>query len=103
MGGTGADDHELCGEPAPGTDHGHLRPGCGVPVRRARHHLPPADLAGLGGAGLRLGGGRLQVGVGGHLETDGVPGRLVPVRHDDLLLPHPARVRGQHAGVRHQP
>ena len=48
-------------------------------------------------------GRRLQLGLRGHLQADGLPGRLVPVRDDDLLLPEPARVRGEHARVRHQP
>ena len=39
----------------------------------------------------------------GHLQADGVPRGLVPVRDDDLLLPQPAGVRGQHAGLRLQP
>ena len=41
--------------------------------------------------------------VGGHLQADGLPGRVVPVRDDDLLLPEPARVRGEHARLRLQP
>ena len=36
-------------------------------------------------------------------QADGLPRRLVPVRDDDLLLPEPARLRGEHAGVRDQP
>ena len=39
----------------------------------------------------------------GHLQADGLPGGVVPVRDDDLLLPEPARVRREHARLRLQP
>ena len=103
VGRPGDDDDQLGRQPARRADDGRLRAGLRLPLHRPGDRVPAADLAGLGRARVRLRGRHLQVGLAGHLQADGLPRRLVPVRDDDLLLPEPARLRRQHARLRDQP
>ena len=99
----GVHDDRLGREPAQRADDGRLRPHVRVPVPRAGDHLPAAAVAGRRRAGVRLDRRRLPLGERGHLGEVGPAGGLVPVRDDDLLLPHAAGVRREHAGLRLQP
>ena len=95
-----ADDGLLGRQPAAGTDHGRLRSGLRLSLRPSRDHLPDPHGVGLGRARVRLVGRRVPLGHRGHLAEHGFRRRLAPVRHDDLLLPDLAVLRGQHAGLR---
>ena len=96
----GADDRVVGRQPASGADHGRLWAGLRLPLRATRDCLPHPDGPCLGGARLGLEGRRVPLGHRGHLAEHGVRRRLAPVRHDDLLLPDLAVVRGQHPRVR---
>ena len=48
-------------------------------------------------------GWRLQLGIVRNLQTDGLPGGVVPVRDDDFLLSDPAGIRREHTRLRLQP
>ena len=95
-----ADDGLLGRQPAAGTDHGRLRTGLRLSLRPSGDHLPDPHGVGLGRARVRLVGRRVPLGHRGHLAEHGFRRRLAPVRHDDLLLPDLAVLRGQHAGLR---
>ena len=99
----GVHDDRLGREPAQRADDGRLRPHVRVPVPGAGDHLPAAAVAGRGRARVRLDRRRLPLGERGHLRQVGPAGGVVPVRDDDLLLPHAAGVRREHAGLRLQP
>ena len=100
----GADDDELGGEPAarrrrwPSTAS---RRCSSTSFRRScsccRPRWSSAELA----SGWK--GGVYNWVADRHLEADGLPRRVVPVRDDDLLLSDPARVRREHARLRDQP
>ena len=99
----GVHDDRVGREPAQRADHGRLRPDVRVPVPRAGGHLPAA--AGTRGSGARVGmdGRSLPLGERGDVAAVGPAGGVVPVRDDDLLLPHASGVRREHAGLHLQP
>ena len=99
----GVHDHRLRRQPAERADDGRLRPDVRVPLPRAGDHLPGAAGAGRRGACIRMDRRGLPLGERGPVRQVGPAGGVVPVRDDDLLLPDPARVRREHAGLRLQP
>jgi hypothetical protein len=96
-------DDGLRREPAQRADDGCLRPDVRLPLLGAGNRLPAASVNGRGRAGVRLVGRDLPLGERGHLGEMGPAGGVVPVRDDDLLLPHVAGVRREHVGLRLQP
>ena len=96
-------DDVVGGQPAQRADDGRLRPRLRVPLHRAGDRVPDAAGAGRGRAGVGLVRRHLPLGQRGDLGQVGPARGLVPVRDDDLLLPHAAGLRGQHAGLRLQP
>ena len=82
---------------------GDFRPGLDLPLHRPRDFLLHPDLAHTRRARLRMEGRRLQLGEPGDELAVGAARGLGPVRADDLLLPHGARLRRDQLRLHHRP
>ena len=102
MDGIGHDDRRIGRLPRVGPGHVGPRTCFGLPVRPARVRLLTAGVARRRRVGIWLARRCLQLGGRGHHRSHGPRGGMVRVRPDHLLLPGAARLRGQHARLRHR-